>query len=658
MAKPIIKQMTPFDASSSKLVQFVWTGAMAYNNRMIVYDASTMLSVYDHTYSSNHYRLDHEIPADTLENGKKYAVQIAVIDKDGNVSEFSDKYYFNVISTPAFYFDGLIASESVDYNQNLIQSQTYKATLIYEQAEKEPIASYQFFLYSSVKELLDSSDVMKNQLKMEYTYRSLESNFNYYLRATGFTQKGIPLDTGYVLITVSYANPSLYARMYATPNEQIGTVDYYSNIVDIESDRPSEEYEFDEGYVDLTQGDPLKTCVISESSPLLPRMTVNYLDLEGTSKRIVTEKDESEITVSSYSEINKITIDGKYEQLTEPIISLNDYVPGSYRYIDTFNITVDGTLIENINDSLPMRSLPIDVHDELVITALGQRYFTRNVGETLITSQLVPVATGMTRNKYGRDMFTAYYDIGATVKYGSVNLVSNALPIATDTSCMVLSQDGSLAIMWDPTEFNITDLDSANAWLDTHTVSVLYPLVNPTTFYLDPVLMPRLINVNSVRYSRNFVIPNNATISVKMKDAFKTCEVLRVQNGEQNTFVLTSMIYDDNTLRYKLQILGPTSDYIIYSDALYFHSWDIVTIHIRRVDGVYGLYVFITEQEADPKRNMWFLTSEPPEEQVERGDIWINQQYPTTYVDKDTVVRFYQDEHPVNAVDQNIWIGE
>ena len=68
--------------------------------------------------------------------------------------------------------------------------------------------------------------------------------------------------------------------------------------------------------------------------------------------------------------------------------------------------------------------------------------------------------------------------------------------------------------------------------------------------------------------------------------------------------------------------------------------------------------MFVTEQDPDPKRNMWFIETEPPESQTERGDVWINVEYPTTYVDKDTVVRYYQDEKPTGAVDQNIWIGE
>ena len=655
MAKPIIKTINPFDASQAYIVGFIWTGAMAYNNRMMIYDADTMLAVYDHTYGANYYRLSHDIPAGLLENGKKYAVAISVIDVNGDASEFSDKYYFWCMETPEFGFENL--STEV---QNYVNSSTYTATLYYAQAESVPLSSFQFFLYNSTKELLDSSDVIRysGSASMRYTYRSLENNTVYYLRATGTNTRSVPVDTGYILIIATYANPSMYARFYATPNPTIGTVDYYSNIVDIESDRPSSEYTFEEGFIDLTGVDPNKTIIITESNEMYPVMTVSYSDLNNVVQSVHTENSPT-LFITGFSEVKSISIKGKSQQIQYPILSLNDYVKGSYKYVEACDLTIDGTLLENVIEANPLRNLPLnDVADLFTLDNNGKRVIYRNVGETIISAESIPIATGTTRNKYGRDMFTAYFDIGASGQKGIGNLICDALPVDTDTSCVRLTNDGSLAMAWDVTEFNITDWESAQAWLTRYTVSVLYPLKETKRLFLDPIIMPSMKNVNSVRYSRNFTIPPNATISVRMKEAFKTCEVLRVQSEGVDTFVLSSTVYDDGMLRYKLEVFGPASDYIFYSDPLYFHRWDIVTIHIRRIDGVYGMYVFVTEQDPDPKRNMWFIETEPPESQTERGDVWINVEYPTTYVDKDTVVRYYQDEKPTGAVDQNIWIGE
>lgn len=651
MAKPIIRPIDSFDAASSTFINFVWNGAMAYNNRMVVFDATAMTTVYDHTYSGNYYKLNHEIPANTLTNGLKYAVQISVIDKNGDISDFSDKAYFWVMEKPIFYFEGLDPE-----NITLVENSSYTATLHYEQEDGIKISSYQFFLYNSTKELLDSSELLKDD-SLTYTYRSLETNTAYYLRATGYNAKNVPLDTGYTPIAVSYIRPSFYAKMFATANPVIGTVDYWSNIVNIESDRPAEEYTFEEGFIDLTHGVSSATMNFTESNALYPKMIVNYLNLSGSSKRVFTENAPS-ITVKKYSEIQKVSIEGKYKMVREPVMSLSSYSPGYFEYVDSCDLTINSKVYENIIDHNPLRALPYDVYDVLEIENTGARTIHKRVGAITINSSSNPVSTGTTKNKYGRNMFTAYYDIGVTAAYGTACLVCDAMPVNKDTSCAIISTSGLLALMWDTTECAVTNLSTARTWLGSHPVSVMYPLKNPELIILEPVVLPKMINMESIRYSKNFIIPaDNATISIKMRDAFKTHEVMRVQTENEVAFVLSSRIYDDKKLRFKLTVYGPMSDYIIYSEPLTFQSYDIITVHVRRKEGVYGLYVFVEDQDPDPNKNYWFMSDEPPTDKTERGDIWINVDYSTVWVDKDTVVRYYQDNEPTNAENENIWIG-
>lgn len=413
MAKPIIKEIEAFDASQETYVEFLWSGNAAYNNRMVIFDADTMLPVYDHIYSTNYYKLNHKIPSGILTNGKKYAVHIAVIDKDKNVSDFSDKYYFWVLASPSFYFEGLSTT-----SLNTIDSSVYVATLHYSQTNNVALASYQFFLYNITKELLDSSDIYQDTTSaLTYTYRSLANNETYYIRATGFNARNVPVDTGYVQLKATYVNPNLYTKFYTNVDKQIGIVNYYTNIISIESDRDTDEYTYEDGCVDLTE------------------------------------------------------------------------------------------------------------------------------------------------------------------------------------------------------------------------------------------------DINSVRYSHNFVIPGDAyTISVRMKNAYKDATILKVQTGTTDKLVLSSHIDDSGLLRYKLTVYG-TSDYVLYSGGYIFDQYDMVTVHIRRDHGLYGLYVFVTEMEGDPPRNMWFMTSEPPYNESQYGDIWIDEDYPIHYIDKDSVVRFYQNNKPTNAELENIWIG-
>ncbi len=412
MAKPSIKTIDAFDASQEKYVEFAWTGKAAYNNRLVIFNADSMAVVYDHTYSSNYYKLNHKIPSGTLTNGIKYAAQITVIDSTGAYSDPSEKYFFWVLESPTFFFEGLSST-----NLNTIDVPTYIASLKYTQSNNVGLTSYQFFLYNSTKELLDSSEIMQNTHgALTYTYRSLENNTVYYIRATGFNARSVPVDTGYVQLMASYINPNLYTRFYASVNRIVGTVNYYTNIISIESDIDTDEYSFDEGCVDLTG------------------------------------------------------------------------------------------------------------------------------------------------------------------------------------------------------------------------------------------------NLNSVRYSRNFTISEDCTISVRMKEAYKTAQILRVQNGLNERLLLESLIDDNGVLRYKLTVHG-VSEYIIYSGGYVFDHYDMVTVHIRRINGIYDLYVFVTDMDPDPPHNMWFMLNEPPYNETQYNDIWLNINYPTSYIDKDSVVRFYQPSRPLGGSNQNIWIG-
>jgi len=658
VAKPIIKTISPFDALTSYRVNFIWTGNMAYTNRIVVYDADTMLSVYDNTYTPVHTLLYHDIPAGTLINGKKYAVAISVTDVIGDVSELSDKYYFWCMKSPSFYFENLDAS-----GQNYVYNSIYEATLHYYQEDDVPLSSIQFFLYSSTKELLDKSDEIQysGPKSLIYKYTALENNKVYYIRAIGHNTKSVPVDTGEVLLIVTYENPEMYATFYANVNKTIGTVDYYSNIVDIESDRKSEEYIYDNGYIDLTESDPYRTMDITESNYLYPDMEVSWISLDG---EILNGHvlDGPTFTVREFKEVKSISLSGESVLTSAPRIRLNNYQKGSYVYVDYCDLTVDGYLIQNILDSYPLRRLPLsNLCDKLTIHQNGRRVLDRRIEETIINTNISPISTGVTRNIYGRDMFTAYYDIGATSIYGSSNLICDALPTSGETSKVMLMPDNTLAVMWDYTEFPITDYYSAMEWLVSNPISLLFPLANPKRVYLSAVALPKLTNTNSVRYSNNFVIPaENATFSIRMIDCFKTCEVLRVQTDGVDCFVVDSIIYDDGYLRYKLTVFGPTSDYIIYSEPLKFRDWenDIVTLHIRRINGIYDMYAFVTIDDPDPDRNMWFMLSEPPEERTQETDLWLELDYPTSYIDKTHVVRVYQPDKPTGLSAQNIWIGD
>lgn len=656
MAKPIIKTMAPFDQDTSYTLGFVWKGAMAYNNRLYIYDAETMNLVYDHIYPENYYRLTHEIPAGTLRNGKKYAAQVQVIDINGTTSDLSDKYYFWVLANPVFYFNGL--SDSVT---NEIDNSSYIASLYYEQANGDTLLSCQFFLYNTVKEQLDASEIKYNG-NTTYTYRSFENDTNYYLRATGVTKKGIGLDTGFVPIYVRYTDPSFYARMYAKVNEVIGTVDYSTNIVNIETDLGSAAYDYDEGYVDLIEYDKNLRFEIATDSIIYPhRIIADYIDLKY--QYATDHVDEyNHLFISNFSEITSVEIEGNYKMIRFPQVVVGNYMEGEFSVIDRIGLSLNGTDISNLAVNNPLRRIP-NAHDKIIIDAYGQRVFYKSVSCVNISGKLTPSSVGTKRNNYGRNMTVLYYQIDDLKKNGGIgNLVCDNLPVNVETTCVFSTNDGRIGIQFDYTETLVNNETKARNWLNQHPLKILYPLDTTKVIYLSPVNVPHLKSNKSARYSTNFKIPGDTTtIAVKMKEAYKNAEIMRVQTEGMDAFVLSSMIFEDNEggtfLRYKLRAFGAGTDYILYSEPLTFRRWDIVTLYIRRKNGIYQIKTYIEPVDPNALHNVWYLTSEPRDMAHEK-DLWFNTGYPTSFVDKNTAVRFYQDEEPTGASSYStLWIG-
>ena len=198
--------------------------------------------MYDHIYSFNYYKLDHEIPAYTLDNNKQYAAQVSVIDANGDASPLSDKYYFWTIETPNFYFEDL-------HDGDTILSPSITLNLHYSQSGTESLIWTKFYLYNATKTEITETEADYAH-SLTHTFGSLANKVIYYVRATAETVHGMALDTGYIGFETSYENPSAYARLYAEPDEDTGFVNYYSNLVIVTPDE--NDYEYEDGFINLT----------------------------------------------------------------------------------------------------------------------------------------------------------------------------------------------------------------------------------------------------------------------------------------------------------------------------------------------------------------------------------------------------------------------
>lgn len=243
MAKPQIKNIAPFDAKLDHVIEFIWTGSMAYKNRLQIFDNDSLASVYDQTVTT--FDLKHTIPAGTLQNGKKYLAQVRTFDKDEVESPTSDKSRFLTLETPHFRFTNVEDGQNVD-------ASSLTATVSYTQANGEKVDSYRFYLYDEAKRQVFVSEPMTYQPYMSYIYKGLENTKTYYIRCLGSTANGMPLDTGYVKFTAYYLNPGDYKLIYAENYPYKGYNTYRTNIKIIECDDYQEDrYAFDDGYIDL-----------------------------------------------------------------------------------------------------------------------------------------------------------------------------------------------------------------------------------------------------------------------------------------------------------------------------------------------------------------------------------------------------------------------
>ena len=289
MSKPVINSIKPFDATKASKVSMTYIGNLPYSNRIIIYDATTLSVVFDDTQSG--FTLEHTIPANTLTNGKKYAIQGQVFDSVGNASVLSDKAYFWCFATPSFYFSNV-------NNDDTITTASFYANLVYDQPDWEDIAEYRFYLYDEVKNLLVESESYYTTDNMNYPYRGLEDDKFYYIRAIGATQNGIQMDTGYIKVFVNYENPEDYKLIYAECNEKNSVVTYQTNFVVINPSDTTTEYEYENGWINLLD----KTLVYDQDFIVNGdfTMSIRGKDLYRNATILKCSNDKMGFTLSSY----------------------------------------------------------------------------------------------------------------------------------------------------------------------------------------------------------------------------------------------------------------------------------------------------------------------------------------------------------------------
>lgn len=239
---PSIYSILAFDPTSEYTFQFYYTGNQIYSNRAVITNNETQEIVYDEIQDS--LKTSHTLPANILDAGNSYTIQIQVFDNNGNSSNLSMATLFYCFTSPLFYFGNLS-------NGDTISSANYELELVYEQSESETLNEYQYYVYDGMKEEIYSSKLYYISENLTHTIYGLKNKSTYFVRAIGNTVHGMHVDTGFIEIHVFHMTIKPNITFVATNDKTNGCVVLQTNIFTVSYDIENSNYSVQDGLVDL-----------------------------------------------------------------------------------------------------------------------------------------------------------------------------------------------------------------------------------------------------------------------------------------------------------------------------------------------------------------------------------------------------------------------
>ncbi len=156
-------------------------------------------------------------------------------------------------------------------------------------------------------------------------------------------------------------------------------------------------------------------------------------------------------------------------------------------------------------------------------------------------------------------------------------------------------------------------------------------------------------------YDEGFLIEDDFTVIIRGINLWQQAELFKMSNGNLG-LTLSSHIYPEGKLRFRLIVPNGVSNYLLYSDEQVFDNKDMITIAIRRKNNVYQLKVFV-ELGYTKEGNMWYGTERPNRYLMDNDDNWINTDGATYVVNKDLYTTYLDETEPENAIADDLWLG-
>lgn len=207
--------------------------------------------------------------------------------------------------------------------------------------------------------------------------------------------------------------------------------------------------------------------------------------------------------------------------------------------------------------------------------------------------------------------------------------------------------------------------DAEHGYIKYHTNIVVIQYNGTKKFkYIDGLIDLR---EDSIYYDTGFVIDDDFTLKLRGMYLNRTNTLLELRNN-MFSLVLSSYLYDDGTIRFKLTVPNAVSKYILYSQPLTFGERDMVYIAIRRKNNIYKLDVHVDEMTI--LDSTMFYGQQKPMDDAVRLDTWIDDDKPLTHrVAEENIIKHLETIEPkclplVDDIDwdyewmgKDIWIG-
>lgn len=205
--------------------EYTYSGNQQFSNNLKIYNATTNALVYNQTQTT--FKLEHILPANSLNNGVSYNAELIVYDSIGTASPASDKIFFKCFTTPSFSITNIVQSQ-------IIRNSNYALELAYTQTEGELLNEYNVVLYNSLHQVVSTSSILYPLNGMSYSITGLLDNQQYYVQAFGTTVNGMSIEATIVEFYVEYINPTQFSLVDLTNLPYQGAIKIQSNIIPID----------------------------------------------------------------------------------------------------------------------------------------------------------------------------------------------------------------------------------------------------------------------------------------------------------------------------------------------------------------------------------------------------------------------------------------